>query len=290
MPVFNTEAYLRDAVESILNQSFSDFEFIIVDDASTDNSVAILDSIADNRIIKLKNKSHTGNFKCRNQGLAVAKGDYICVMDSDDIAHADRLKKQFEFMETNPGYIAAGAAVESFNDAGYSYIRQYDTDHETLKVNLLMNSICNHPSLIFRREAYSHYGIKYNEHYFYAADYDIIVNFSRTGIIANMRDVLLKYRLHSGQISSSKNREQSYFAQHIRLKQLEFFNIKPNAEEIMLHLRLMEFLPIYAGDLMKVKNWLYKLYMANKQWKAYDNNVLYDFLNRILTNAIKTSF
>jgi glycosyltransferase involved in cell wall biosynthesis len=290
MPVFNTGAYLAEAIESILNQSFSDFEFIIVDDASTDNSTAILDSFADSRIIKLKNKSRTGSYPCRNQGLAVAKGDYICVMDSDDIAHADRFKKQLEFMEANPGFIAAGTAVEYFNSAGYAHVRQFDAEHETLKVNLLMNSVYNHPSLIFRREAYFRYGIKYDERYFYAADYDLMVQLGRTGAIANMKEVLLKYRSHSGQISSAKSREQSYFVECIRLKQLEFFKIRPTAEETALHIRLMESLPIYAGDLMRAKNWLYKLYMENKRWKAYDDQVLHDFLNRILIHTIKTSF
>jgi glycosyltransferase involved in cell wall biosynthesis len=290
MPVFNTEPYIKEAVDSILNQSFSDFEFIIVDDLSTDNSMQIVDSIIDNRIIKIKKTSHEGNFRCRNHGLATAKGKYICIMDSDDIAHRDRFKKQFEFMETNREYIAAGTFVERFNAEGYAGIWKFHTDSDSLKTGLLKDSVYCHPSLIFRKEAYSRYGIKYNSSYYYAGDYDFMLSLSRIGQITNMEDILLKYRLHAGQITRAKRQEQINFADCIRLKQLDFFKIRPNMEEIMLHLRLMKFLPVSGEDLTKAEKWLNKLLVKNHRLNVYSEELLYDLFNIVLMNAKRIAF
>jgi glycosyltransferase involved in cell wall biosynthesis len=283
-------AYIREAVESILNQSFLDFEFIIVDDASTDNSMLILDSIIDSRTVKIKNKSHQGNYRCRNQGLALAKGKYICVMDSDDIAHGDRLSKQLNFMEANREYIAAGTFVEAFDSNGHSSIRKYETNNKILRVFLLQDSVYSHPSLIFRREAYSMQGIKYNESYYYAGDYDLMVSLSKAGLIINMEDVLLRYRLHLKQITMAHRVEQINFADFVRLKQLEFFKIRPDMEEIMLYLRLMKCLPICKYDLPKIEKWLHQLIVQNQKLKIYDEDCLSDFLHTVFTRSISNAF
>lgn len=113
MPAFNSEKYIAEAINSILQQSFSDFEFIIVDE-STDQTSAILDSIVDSLIIRINNKEQEGNHKCRNQALQIAKGKYICAMDSDDISNIDKLAIQFDFLETNTEFIATGSDIDFF--------------------------------------------------------------------------------------------------------------------------------------------------------------------------------
>jgi glycosyltransferase involved in cell wall biosynthesis len=289
MPVLNSEKYIKESVNSILDQNFTDFEFIIIDDASTDRSMNILDSIIDKRIIKIRNNVHVGNFRCRNQGLKIAKGKYICVMDSDDISHSERLKRQYDFMESNSEFVAAGTFVERFN-AESSSIWKFNTKNEQLKIWLLHDSVYCHPSLIFRKEVCSIHNIKYNESYYYAGDYDLMVNLSRIGVITNMDDVLLKYRIHPSQITSSKRSEQINFADYIRLKQLALLKIRPSLEETMMHLRLVKFMPISQNDLTKAENWLNKLLTKNRKLMIYDEEFLYKFLYLILKKAIQFAF
>ena len=99
MPVFNEEKYLHEAIDSILHQTFDRFEFIIIDDASTDNSLAIIQSYADERIVLICNEYNVGNYPSRNKGLEIAVGKYICVMDADDVAYPQRLELQYQYLE-----------------------------------------------------------------------------------------------------------------------------------------------------------------------------------------------
>ena len=110
MPAYNVELYVEEAVRSILNQTFCDFEFIIVDDGSTDRTPEILRSFTDPRIRLLFNEKNEGNYPARNRGCRLARGKYIAVMDADDVALPERLEKQVRFMEGNPDVLACGTA------------------------------------------------------------------------------------------------------------------------------------------------------------------------------------
>ena len=101
MPVYNGEKYLSEAIQSILDQTYTDFEFIIVNDGSSDQSVNIIKEFNDKRIILLQNDTNKGNYPCRNLGMQTARGKYICVMDADDISEPGRLQTQFQYMERN---------------------------------------------------------------------------------------------------------------------------------------------------------------------------------------------
>ncbi|GHT30566.1 glycosyl transferase [Bacteroidia bacterium] len=205
MPVRNMELFASVAVGSILEQSFTDFELIIIDDASTDETRAVLNEINDSRIIRINNPTQSGNYKCRNQGLDRAKGKYICVMDADDIAHSERLSKQYNFMESNPQYLAAGTDIEFFTKNSPPRLFQRLRNKHELKVQLLRDNVCTHPTLIIRKEVFKQHQIRYNEAYYYAADYNLMVDISRLGAITNMAEPLLRYRIHPEQITSKKS-------------------------------------------------------------------------------------
>ena len=112
MPVFNEEKYLHEAIDSILHQTFDRFEFIIIDDASTDNSLAIIQSYADERIVLICNEYNVGNYPSRNKGLEIAVGKYICVMDADDVAYPQRLELQYQYLEACPDLWILGVCRE----------------------------------------------------------------------------------------------------------------------------------------------------------------------------------
>lgn len=278
LPVYNMESFIFQAVDSILKQTFESFELIIIDDASIDNTRIILDGFEDSRIIRIYNPYHTGNYRCRNQGLDIAKGKYIAVMDGDDIAHSDRLRKQHTFMESNPRYMAVGTDIEFFSESSPSCVLQRTRDEALLKVQLLKDNVCTHPTLIIRQEIFNKYGIKYNEDYEYSADYDLMVNISRIGAISNLPEVLLSYRRHPGQISHAKRQAQWVYADQIRLKQLEAFKIRPSIDEIILHLSLMKGFAIPASKHLSAVKWCNKLLTKNDMLKLYDEKFLYRFL------------
>lgn len=210
MPVYNVEEYLKEAIDSIIGQTLEDFEFIIVDDASTDRSMTIIQSYTDKRIKVIHNKNNKGNYASRNIGLEEARGKYIAVMDADDRALPERLLTQYSYMEQHSEILACGSLFyinESIVSKPLSY--------PDIRAALLQNNCFLHPSLFIRAKAMK--GINgYDEKYYYSSDYDLACRLSLAGKIVNLSDVLMEYRLHKEQISQKHAGEQKYYADDIR--------------------------------------------------------------------------
>lgn len=236
MPVYNSEKYVSEAIESMLNQTFDDFEFIIVDDASTDNTLNIIKSFTDERIKLIENKINVGNNNARNIGMGKAVGKYICAMDADDIATPDRIQSQLNFMEANQEYGMCGGF---FKIIPTNEICTRTTNYEELKVWLLSNVIFKHPTVFWRTSFLKKFKLDYNPKMRYAADYDIFVRAASHFPVTIIPKVILNFREHSEQITMAKSAEQGKTSDHIRLKQLEFFNINPTKQEALLHLSLI---------------------------------------------------
>lgn len=212
MPVYNAAPFLKDAVDSLLNQSFRDFELIVVDDASTDASLEILLSYDDPRILILQNTTNLGNYPSRNKAMSVAKGRYICVMDADDMAMPDRLDVQFRFLESHPEVLACGSAYRIIGDDRiYAGLQ----DYELVQKALLVNNCFLHPSICFRADVLDKTGL-YDECYVYASDYDFICRMALAGPVVNLPDVLMQYRWHPEQITQAHRKEQKKYANVIR--------------------------------------------------------------------------
>ena len=221
MPVYNSEKYIADSILSILNQTFSDFELIIIDDCSTDNTWEIIQSFSDNRIITVRNKENIGNYPSRNIGIKKAAGNYIAVMDGDDIALPDRLRKQYNYLEKNSGTLALGT---QFNFMGLDYIKKNPIVYEEICAELLNDNCFLHPSLLIRSEVMRQLN-GYDEKYIYSSDYDLICRMSILGKIENLPDTCMLYRWHPDQISQKKAFEQREFADEIRQRhQIVFIN------------------------------------------------------------------
>lgn len=213
MPVYNMEEYMSMAIESILSQTFTNFEFIIIDDCSTDRSEDIIHSyLSDTRIKVLRLAKQGGNYAGRNLAISQAKGKYICAMDADDIAHPDRLELQFHYMESHPEVLAAGTA---YTLIGIPRKPNTPLRYEEVKEALLFDNCFLHPSTIFRADKLKQVG-GYNEEFFYAADYDLMCRLSLLGPVVNLPHVLISYRIHSKQISTAHRNEQKKYAYKIR--------------------------------------------------------------------------
>jgi glycosyltransferase involved in cell wall biosynthesis len=211
MSVFNGERYLREAVSSILDQSFSDFEFIIINDGSTDTSGTMLDSYrsTDDRVV-VYHQQNRGLTSSLNRGCTGANGKYIARMDADDIAVQDRLQRQVDFMENHPEVGVLGGAIEWINAAGKSLLRcRHPASDQAIK-SALVRGDCplSHPTVIMRKEAFSSVA-GYRTAMVDAEDYDLWLRISDRYQLANLDAVVLKYRVHPNQVSVRKCRQQA---------------------------------------------------------------------------------
>jgi len=209
MSVFNGERFLREAVESILNQSFRELEFIVIDDGSTDGSASILDSYqnSDSRM-KVHHKEHGGLIESLNRGCRLAQGKYIARMDADDVAIKDRLTRQLDFMETHPQVGALGGAVEWIDAMGKSLgTHRYPAEDREIKATLLQGCALWHPTVLLRREVFAWAG-GYRSMVVDGEDYDLWLRIAERHQLANLDAVVLKYRIHPYQVSMRKGEQQ----------------------------------------------------------------------------------
>jgi glycosyltransferase involved in cell wall biosynthesis len=288
MPAYNSEKYVLEAINSILNQTFEDFEFIIIDDNSTDGTKEIINNVEDKRIIRIINKTGIGNCKSRNKGMEMAKGKYICVMDSDDIACPERFEKQYRFMKENIQYAAIGSDSVIFgNNTAFPLQRLRNEDE--IKVKLLHDNVCTHSTLMLSNEFLKQNKIHYNEEYYCAADYNLLVDISRIGNITNIPEFLLFYRQYPEQITSSKNKEQSMYRNRIQLKQLENFKVRPSIDEIIIHNALMNELPLSERQLEAAEKWCNKLIEKNHKLNIFNEDFFFIFLESMYLKLLQGS-
>jgi glycosyltransferase involved in cell wall biosynthesis len=219
MSVYNGEQFLIESVESVLNQTFSDFEFLIFDDASTDNSYKILYEFAkkDNRIILYKNEENIGLTKSLNKAIQIAKAQYIARADADDINLPLRFEKQIEFLESNPDIFLAGSWAKNIENTGeIGRLIKNEINEKKIKKILAFRNTILHPTIMFRNSD----NFLYREKFIFSQDYDFYLQLlSANKLMANIPLVLILYRVHSQSISVSKHAKQRLFAQ----KAAQFF-------------------------------------------------------------------
>lgn len=212
MAVYNTQDYLNQAVESILNQTFEDFEFIIINDASSDATSDILKSYRDERICLIDNEENIGQTKSLIKGCKIARGRYIALMDGDDIAFHHRLEKQAAFLDSRPDVGLVGSTFLLIDSAGY--VIRYSklaTDSAELKRQLFRSNCFCHASAMFRKRCIEKVGA-YREEFKFAQDYDLWLRIVEEFEIANFDEPLCKYRVCPQAISVARRKQQDYYA------------------------------------------------------------------------------
>jgi radical SAM superfamily enzyme YgiQ (UPF0313 family)/GT2 family glycosyltransferase/Tfp pilus assembly protein PilF len=216
MSVYNDESHVNEAVKSILNQSFVNFEFIIIDDCSTDNTLSVLQSISDSRIRIIRNNKNLGLTKSLNIGMRAAKGKYIARMDSDDISLSHRLQTLYDFLEKNADYVVAGSSSYIINDSGdiTRYLHSPCEDHEIRSFIRNDNPMC-HGSIMMRKVDVMEIG-GYDENYMYSQDYELWTRLFISGKGYNFEEPLYCWREHASSITFQKNNEQRKYANMVR--------------------------------------------------------------------------
>jgi GT2 family glycosyltransferase len=210
MPVYNAKRYLGEAIESILGQTFRDFEFLIVDDGSTDRSLAILKHYAaqDSRI-RLSSRPNAGLVVRLNEMLHQARGDLIARMDADDVALPERFARQVEFLRSHPEVDVVGGAQEHIDSDGYHLFIYYDLEGNEEIQERALNGICpiNHPSVMMRRKAVLAVG-GYRVEMMLVEDLDLWLRMGEHGLLANLPEVITRYRMHASSVSALQQHRQ----------------------------------------------------------------------------------
>lgn len=205
MPVFNCSNFIAEAVESILGQTLRDFELIIIDDCSTDGTTEIIRGYDDDRIIFIQKPEQSGLVASLNMGIERARGKFIARMDGDDVSTGTRFEIQVAFLDDNPGVVLCGSAIKLSGDGSIAYFPQ---KHEEIKIYLLDFCPFAHPSVLIRKDFIDKYGLRYLAEFEGAEDYELWTRCVWLGKMVNLPEVLLKYREHGGQVSTSNRPNQ----------------------------------------------------------------------------------
>ena len=216
--VYNADKYVSFAIESILNQTFTDFEIIIVDDCSSDASWEICQKYAqqDDRIIAIRNKINLGGCETLNVGLKLVKGKYVARQDNDDWSYPDRLAKQFSYMEAHPAVGIVGGSMEIIDeDEKITGKRAYNLTNDAIRKKIFRYSPFSHPLVMFRKSILDTVGY-YNCACAPADDYDLYFRIGEVSEFANLNDTLLKYRVVSTSLTNTRTKKMELATIKIR--------------------------------------------------------------------------
>ncbi len=266
MPVYNAEKYLKEAIDSILQQTFTDFELLIFNDGSTDNSLKIINSYTDDRIILAYNGENKGYVAHLNEGIRIARGKYIARMDADDVSLPDRFEKQIEFLEKKTEYIMCGSRVLLTGKDNYELDLPIEDDEIRLKM-LYINPFA-HSSVMIRANILKENFLYYQERYMPAEDYNLWIRLVDYGKLYNIKKTLLIYRVHGNNISFKKKNEQ----QKVNEKEMQLYYIKKfffnkslqDADYLLLHKLLFVPGSISLQTIKDIAKLLRKLIKDNK--------------------------
>jgi glycosyltransferase involved in cell wall biosynthesis/exopolysaccharide biosynthesis predicted pyruvyltransferase EpsI len=291
MPVYNGEKYIKEAIDSILNQTFSDFEFIIVNEYGSNEAVCkIIQEYAkkDKRIVIINNTEKLGISASLNIGMDRAKGKYIARMDADDISESTRFEKQVAFLDEHPEISILGVRPVIFGEADWQW--PIETDPEYCRAMLLFFHPVVHPSVMIRKADFDKHGLRYNENYHATEDYDLWARASEYLKISNIDEPLLRYRMHKSNATHANNSTGLKLMSDIMLKLLEKIGVRVSAEEAeMLMLQYKVDVPGYEeGEqiLDKLDLLLKKILFANGDNGFYQIPALFKVLHRRFTHQL----
>jgi glycosyltransferase involved in cell wall biosynthesis len=221
LPVYNCEKYIGKAIQSVLQQTFTDFELIIINDGSADNTEKVIHSFNDLRIVHIKNKRNEGLIYSLNKGIEIAQGNYIVRMDADDICLPERFKKQKDFLDKNENITVIASTIEFINEkdekTGYWELDRQTTTPEQIRKAILKQNCIAHPTVMMRSEIIKQ--LKYKPYQKNIEDYDLWLRiFNRDYRIAKLNEPLLLYRVHENSITNIYLKRVNPFFKHLAMK------------------------------------------------------------------------
>ena len=266
MPVYNAGIYLEQAIQSILDQTFRDFEFVIVNDGSTDNSESVILSISDPRIRLENNPQNLGLIASLNRGLELCTGKYIVRMDQDDISLPTRLEKQIGWLEANPDYGLIGSWFEDFGDEIESRIVQYSSDDTTIRIRHLYQTHISHPTAVLRTSVIREHQIRFDPEFVHGEDYNCWVSFSEHSKLSNYPEVLVRKRDHPRNITNLYAQTMHDTCTRVKQRQFAAMGASVTEEEADLYTRFADPEWTFSADEMEnLLKLLNRMHAANEK-------------------------
>ncbi len=289
MPVYNSEKYLKEAIESILNQTYEDFKFVIINDNSNDDSQAIIDhySKKDSRILALKNNTNLGPAQTRNKAINLAQTDLVALMDADDIALPKRFEKQIDFLTKNNDYGVCGTWFTIFGDKKNKTVKHKES-HDELKVRMLSSFCLGNPTTMFKK---SHLGdLKFETKFVPAEDYGLWSQLIAKTKFHNIQESLLLYRWHANNISQTK--EENLRKAEVTIKKKQLINLGISIDNTKIN----SYLNAVCLKRNLNKNQIKSTIEASKELKGlntklefYNNNIFKNHIDKVILRTIRNS-
>ncbi len=275
MPAYNAAEYIFEAINSMLNQTFTNFELLVIDDNSRDKTVSIVNSFNDSRIRIILNLENKGISYSLNRGISESAGEYIARMDADDISMPSRLERQIGFLEENRDIGICGTWAVTFGNSTFKIMPECEP--ELILFCMMLDNRFVHPSVIIRKSVLYRFRLRYSN--VPAEDYDLFSKLVFCTKVANIPEFLLKYRTHANQLTSTKAKLISEHAQEIRKTQL--FNLIGKTKNIegFDALRQNNFT---ISKIIKILEMIETILKANQLKEVYDQNTIEAFFKKKL--------
>jgi glycosyltransferase involved in cell wall biosynthesis len=274
MSVYNSAEFIAASLGSILTQDYTQLEVIIVDDGSTDQSIDIVQSFHDPRIVILKNAENIGLAASLNRAIYVSTGIFLARMDADDIAHRSRISSQVNFMLNNPDVDVLGTSMQYFGES--VFLNQFPETHDACKSYLLLNVCFGHPTVMFRRHVFDSSDNFYNPQFQqYSEDYDLWCRLAVRYRFHNLQDVLLYYRTYTPKLKSGAERQRIKNSYGICKNYLTSHLGSVNHDDWSVHCKvafLGSFISI--ADIHKIDNWFMRILDLNVQTNVFNQEIL----------------
>ncbi|MDF2040259.1 glycosyltransferase [Bacillus sp. CMF12] len=295
MSVYNTEKYVKQAVDSILLQTHKNFEFIIINDGSTDNTRKILDTIEDNRVNIIHLEKNHGVAYARNLGVQAAKGEWIAVQDADDISMPSRLEKQAEFIESHPHVIAVGSKIECISGKpavsrrvtnGISNFHNSLLTNDDLLKERFRSCPLSHGSCIFSKKAFETAG-RYDSKYRLIQDYDLWLRMFNIGSIEIVPEVLYLYRVHQGSLTNHSRNAFCIEMNQISMKYIcKFYFGQKVKKPIFIVFGPKQHCKIFRDHVVRYGKFKIHQYVSFKHYKDYLDSSYQKFRNETVDGII----
>ncbi|WP_166924408.1 glycosyltransferase family 2 protein [Flavobacterium poyangense] len=289
MPVYNAADFLTESIESILKQTFANFELIILNDKSTDNSLEIISKLQrnDSRIIIINKEINVGPANLRNEGLTLAKGDFIALMDADDIALPTRFEKQIAVLKNNPEIGVCGTWFTFFGSKKNKLIKHSEKP-DAVKIAFLHSCAIGNPTVMLRKKVLGN--AKFEHEYVPAEDYDLWSRLSARTAFYNIPESLLDYRQHDNNISKTKIDNVNRSVRKIKINQMSQFGIESSDPKMDSYLNTVSLKKgLSSEEVLDVIAASKYLIEQNKKLNNYNPKLLENHITKTLLRTIRNA-
>jgi len=273
--VFNAEKYLFQSIESILTQTYHNFELIIINDCSTDGSKTIIETFNDERIKYYENNQNKGIVYSRNRGLDLAKGDYIGMLDADDIAFKDKFEKQINYLSNNPEYGMIGSWVKLIDEDGVSLNKEWKlkSGFECIPSIMLFKNYFLQSAVLYTKECIKKY--RFKEGFDILEDYVIWLEILKNYKGYSLQESLVYYRIHQQGVTKKYSSEKDEKERRVFSLQLKGLGLIPTKKQLLLHQAIKNDEKITSYDTFKeLEKWLKEIISTNLSTNAYNRKCL----------------